>query len=65
MTEPNRFDELPAPLDLLLVNSTRSFAGRMMPNQSWARLGGSLARQPRTVADQVLNCKIVVDVTAE
>lgn len=49
----NRFDELAAPLDLLLVNSTRSFAGRMMPNQSWARLGGSLARQPRTVADQI------------
>jgi polyhydroxyalkanoate synthase len=24
-----------------------------MPNQSWARLGRSLARQPRTVADQV------------
>ncbi|ART71932.1 poly(3-hydroxyalkanoate) polymerase [Mycobacterium dioxanotrophicus] len=49
----NRFDELAAPLDLLLVNSTRSFAGRMMPNRSWARFGGSLARQPRTVADQI------------
>jgi polyhydroxyalkanoate synthase len=49
----NRFDELAAPLDLLLVNSTRSFAGRMMPNQSWARLGGSLAHQPRMVADQI------------
>lgn len=49
----NRLDELAAPLDLLLVNSTRSFAGRMMPNQAWARLGGSLARQPRTVADQI------------
>ncbi|RDH74499.1 alpha/beta fold hydrolase [Mycolicibacterium moriokaense] len=48
-----RFDELAAPLDLLLINSTRSFAGRMMPNQSWARLGGSLARRPRTVADRV------------
>lgn len=49
----NRFDELAAPLDLLLVNSTRSFAGRMMPNRSWARFGGSLARRPRTVADQI------------
>ncbi len=48
-----RIDELAAPLDLLLVNSTRGFAGRMTPNQSWARLGASLARQPRTVADRL------------
>ncbi|MDH6197835.1 polyhydroxyalkanoate synthase [Mycobacterium frederiksbergense] len=48
-----RFEELAAPLDLLLVNSTRNFAGRMMPNASWARLGGQLARHPRTVAAEV------------
>ena len=49
-TLPNRPDEFAAPLDLLLVNSTRSFAGRMMPNQSWARFGGNLAKQSGTVA---------------
>ena len=46
-------EELAAPLDLLLINSTRSFAGRMMPDQSWTRLGGSLARQPGTVAGRL------------
>jgi polyhydroxyalkanoate synthase subunit PhaC len=46
-------EELATPLDLLLINSTRSFAGRMMPNQSWTRLGGSLARQPGTVAGRL------------
>jgi polyhydroxyalkanoate synthase len=46
-------EELAAPLDLLLINSTRSFAGRMTPNQSWARLGGSLAKQPGTVAGRL------------
>ena len=49
----SRFDELAAPLDLLLINSTRSFAGRMMPNRAWARLGESLAKRPRTVAARV------------
>ena len=53
MADNPRFDELAAPLDLLLINSTRSFAGRMMPNQSWARLGASLARRPRTVTDRL------------
>ncbi|MBJ8342881.1 alpha/beta fold hydrolase [Antrihabitans sp. YC3-6] len=43
-------DELAAPLDLLLTNSTRGIAGRMLPNRSWTRLGASLARQPKTVA---------------
>jgi polyhydroxyalkanoate synthase len=46
-------EELAAPLDLLLVNSTRSFAGRMMPNRSWTRLGVNLAKQPGTVARRV------------
>ncbi|HET7664700.1 MAG TPA: alpha/beta fold hydrolase [Mycobacterium sp.] len=46
-------EELAAPLDLLLINSTRSFTGRMTPNQSWARLGGSLAKQPGTVAGRL------------
>src|SRR5262245_22390757 len=53
MADNTRFDELAAPLDLLLINSTRSFAGRMMPNQSWARLGASLARRPRTVTGRL------------
>lgn len=53
MAETTRFDELAAPLDLLLINSTRSFAGRMMPNASWARMGRSLAGKPRTVVGHV------------
>jgi polyhydroxyalkanoate synthase subunit PhaC len=47
MTDNSRLEELAAPLDLLLVNSTRSFVGRMTPNRSWARLGAKLAKQPR------------------
>jgi class II poly(R)-hydroxyalkanoic acid synthase len=43
-------DELAAPLDLLLTGSTRSFAGRMLPNRSWTRTATGLARKPRTVA---------------
>ena len=46
-------EQLAAPLDLLLINSTRSFAGRMLPNQSWTRLGSSLAKQPGTVAGRL------------
>ncbi|GAA4394967.1 PHA/PHB synthase family protein [Tsukamurella soli] len=43
--------ELAAPLDLLLVNSTRSFASRMAPNGAWARFAAALARKPTTVAE--------------
>lgn len=43
MTDNSRLEELAAPLDLLLVNSTRSFVGRMTPS----RLGAKLAKQPR------------------
>ncbi len=50
MADTTSLGEIAAPLDLLLVNSTRGFARRMTPNRAWARLGGSLARQPRTVA---------------
>ena len=51
MSTPNTStDELAAPPDLLPTNCTRSFAGRMVPNQSWARLGVSLAKPPRTLA---------------
>ncbi|TSD93666.1 alpha/beta fold hydrolase [Skermania sp. ID1734] len=46
-------EELAAPLDLLLTSATRPFLGRMMPNQSWSRLGASLAKQPGTVANRV------------
>ena len=45
-------DEIVAPLDLLLVNSTKSFASRMVPNAAWARFGLSLAGQPVTVAER-------------
>ncbi|GAA1008902.1 alpha/beta fold hydrolase [Nocardiopsis tropica] len=45
-------DELGAPLDMLLVNSTKSFASRMMPNASWARMAQSLAGKPVTVAER-------------
>ncbi|CAM3542974.1 PHA/PHB synthase family protein [Tsukamurella ocularis] len=44
--------ELGAPLDLLLVNSTKSFASRMMPNAAWARMAQSLAGKPVTVAER-------------
>lgn len=53
MTNPPKSpDELAAPLDLLLTNSTRGFAGRMTPDHSWARFAANLAKQPRTVADR-------------
>ncbi|QRY85105.1 alpha/beta fold hydrolase [Tsukamurella tyrosinosolvens] len=45
-------DEFGAPLDMLLVNSTKSFASRMMPNAAWARMAQSLAGQPVTVAER-------------
>ena len=43
-------DEHAAPLDLLLTNSTRGIAGRMLPRGPLTRLGVSLAKQPRTLA---------------
>ncbi|KZS81674.1 poly(3-hydroxyalkanoate) polymerase [Mycobacterium kansasii] len=43
-------DELAAPLDLLLTSATRPFASRMMPDTTWARLGGNLAQRPGAVA---------------
>ena len=43
-------DELAAPLDLLLTNSTRGIAGRLLPRGPLARFSVSLAKQPRTVA---------------
>lgn len=42
--------EIAAPLDLLLVNSTKSFARRMTPSGALSRFGMSLAKQPVTVA---------------
>lgn len=44
--------EIAAPLDLLLVNSTKSFASRMTPDAAMARFGLSLAKQPGTVAER-------------
>jgi polyhydroxyalkanoate synthase subunit PhaC len=48
----NTSSELAAPLDLLLTRATRSFASRMMPNRTWARFGGNLAKQPGTVVNR-------------
>ncbi len=45
-------DEFGAPLDMLLVNSTKSFASRMLPNAAWARMAQSLAGKPVTVAER-------------
>lgn len=45
-------EELGAPLDMLMVNSTKSFASRMVPNASWARMAASLAGKPVTVAER-------------
>ena len=51
MTNPIKSpDELAAPLDLLLTNSTRGIAGRMLPRGPLTRFGVSLAKQPGTVA---------------
>ncbi len=47
--------EIAAPLDLLLVNSTKSFATRMTPNAAWARFAIELAKQPVTVAEKGAN----------
>mgnify|MGYP001163314905 CR=1 FL=1 len=44
--------EIAAPLDLLLVNSTKSFARRMLPDAAWLRFGSALAKQPVQVADR-------------
>ncbi|MFT4126342.1 MAG: alpha/beta fold hydrolase [Gordonia sp. (in: high G+C Gram-positive bacteria)] len=49
-TEHSEHGEIAAPLDLMLINSTKSFTRRMIPNGAWVRLGTSLARQPATVA---------------
>ncbi|GAB88348.1 PHA/PHB synthase family protein [Gordonia rhizosphera] len=51
---PTAANDIVAPLDLLLVNSTKSFASRMAPNAAWARFGASLASQPITVGEEAL-----------
>jgi len=43
-------DELAAPLDLLLTNSTRGIASKLLPRGPLTRFGVSLAKQPRTLA---------------
>ncbi|UQE73682.1 alpha/beta fold hydrolase [Gordonia sp. PP30] len=43
--------EIAAPLDLLLVNSTKSFTRRMIPDGAVARFGASLVKQPISVAE--------------
>ena len=50
---PAKVEELAAPLDLLLTSATKPFAGRMMPNATWARFAGNLAQHPGAVADRV------------
>lgn len=51
MTNPIKSpDELAAPLDLLLTNSTRGIASRMLPRGALTRFGVSLAKHPRTLA---------------
>jgi len=45
-------DDIVAPLDLLLINSTKSFGRRMLPSGPFARFGLSLAKQPVTVAER-------------
>ncbi|WP_018180194.1 PHA/PHB synthase family protein [Jongsikchunia kroppenstedtii] len=45
-------DDIVAPLDLLLINSTKSFGRRMLPSGPLARFGMSLAKQPVTVAER-------------
>ena len=45
-------DDIAAPMDMLLVNSTTSFVSRMFPNGSWRRLAESIAARPRAVADR-------------
>ena len=42
---PNAANEIAAPLDLLLVNSTTSVARRMVPNAALTRFGLALAKQ--------------------
>src|SRR5271156_3354767 len=49
-TPTTKPDELAVPLDLLLINATRPFMRRMMPDATWAWLGVSLAKQPGAVA---------------
>lgn len=44
--------ELAAPLDLLLTSATKPFARRMLPDQAWARMAVSLAKQPRTLLER-------------
>ncbi|RBO85465.1 PHA/PHB synthase family protein [Nocardia puris] len=65
VTENPREDELAAPLDLLLISSTRSFAGRMLPDRSWLRMGAGLAKRSGTVAGRLgLLTRELVDVAA-
>jgi polyhydroxyalkanoate synthase subunit PhaC len=45
-------ENLAAPLDLLLVNSTKSFGRRLLPGGAMARFGLSLAEKPATVAER-------------
>ncbi len=52
--DSNAAGEFAAPLDLLLVNSTKSFAQRMVPDAAWSRFGLALADKPATVARRCL-----------
>lgn len=50
---PSKAVELAAPLDLLLTSATKPFVGRMMPDDTWARFGVNLAKQPGAVAGRL------------
>ncbi|GAB2533075.1 PHA/PHB synthase family protein [Nocardia heshunensis] len=49
VTDIDYADELAAPLDLLLTSSAIGMGRRMLPNNSWSRLGVNLARRPGVV----------------
>lgn len=50
MTRP---DTLAPPTDMLLTVSATGIAHRMLPDSSWGRFAGNLARRPSRVADRI------------
>ncbi len=51
-TNPDGFDELAVPLDLLLTSPVFGMADRIAPNMSWRKFATNLAKQPGTVASR-------------
>lgn len=52
MSTPNPVEIAP-PTDLLLTTSATGIAQRMLPDSSWGRFAGNLARRPGRVADRL------------